>query len=31
MSNTDLPIIPEESIISRIYLIRDQKVMLDRD
>ena len=24
-------IVPEEAIVSKIYLIRDQKVMLDRD
>ena len=26
-----LPVIPDEAIVSRIYLIRGQKVMLDRD
>jgi hypothetical protein len=31
MSQTNAVIIPDELIISKIYLIRDQKVMLDRD
>jgi len=25
------PILPDEAVISKIYLIRNQKVMLDRD
>jgi hypothetical protein len=31
MSQTNLPSIPDEAIINKIYLIRDQKVMIDRD
>ncbi len=31
MSSQLLPTIPDEVIVSKIYLIRDQKVMLDRD
>ncbi|MCK9640175.1 MAG: ORF6N domain-containing protein [Prolixibacteraceae bacterium] len=31
MSKIDLPVIPDEIIIDRIYLVRNQKVMIDRD
>jgi hypothetical protein len=31
MSKNYLPSIPDEAIINKIYLIRDQKVMIDRD
>jgi len=31
MAKNDLALIPEEVIMSKIYLIRDQKVMLDMD
>ena len=31
MSTQLLPTIPDEVIVSKIYLIRDQKVMVDRD
>jgi len=31
MSKTYLPTIPDEAIINKIYMIRDQKVMIDRD
>jgi len=31
MQKIDLPAIPDEVIISKIHLIRDQKVMIDRD
>jgi len=31
MPKIDLPAIPDEVIISKIHLIRDQKVMIDRD
>jgi len=29
--NKNKPVIPDEVVMSKIYLIRDQKVMLDRD
>jgi hypothetical protein len=29
--NKQVAIIPDEQVISKIYLIREQKVMLDRD
>ena len=31
MSKIDLPVIPDEIIIDRIYFVRNQKVMIDRD
>ena len=31
MSKIDLPVIPDEIIIDRIYFIRNQKIMIDRD
>jgi phage regulator Rha-like protein len=31
MNETDKNMVPEEVIMSKIYIIRDQKVMLDRD
>ena len=31
MAKTDLPSIPDEIISSKIFLIRDKKVMLDKD
>ncbi len=31
MTKIDLPVIPDEIIIDRIYLVRNQKVMIDRD
>ena len=31
MRKQNIPCIPEETIISRIYLVRGQKVMIDRD
>jgi hypothetical protein len=31
MENEHLPLIPEETIFSRIYLVRGHKVMVDRD
>ena len=31
MPKNQLPIIPDEIIINKIYLVRDQKVMLDYD
>ncbi len=30
-SNTSITTLPDEVLMSRIYLFRDQKVMLDRD
>ncbi len=31
MKKQYLPTLPDEAIINKIYLIRDQKVMIDRD
>ncbi len=31
MTKIDLPVIPDEIIIDRIYFVRNQKVMIDRD
>jgi hypothetical protein len=31
MKKQNLPTLPDEAIINKIYLIRDQKVMIDRD
>ena len=31
MSQTNAVIVPDEVLMNKIYLIRDQKVMLDRD
>ncbi len=31
MTESKLPMIPDEVIINKIYFIRDQKVMLDSD
>jgi hypothetical protein len=29
--NLDLTLIPEEVVVSKIYLLRNHKIMLDRD
>ena len=31
MAKENLPLLPDETIISKIYLVRDKKIMLDRD
>jgi len=31
MTKNNLPLVPDEIIINKIYLVREQKVMIDRD
>ena len=31
MTKDNIPALPDETIISKIYLVRDKKIMLDRD
>jgi len=31
MAKDNIPALPDETIISKIYLVRDKKIMLDRD